>query len=113
MIRYLARLKQPDLAGLQVPATPDGFCVRRQDGKAAKAAGGRPTLNVNRTVDAKLKDLNASLLEEMELTSEWSTAELAATKIPLWERLGQFVEVTGAQRLQEHEPSPVATFHRR
>ena len=33
-----------------------------------------------------------------------AAAELPETKIPLWERLSQLVEVTGAQRLQEHEP---------
>jgi hypothetical protein len=113
MIRYLARLTQPDLACLQVPATPDGFCVLGQDGKAAEAAGGRPTLNVNPTVDAKPKDLNPSPLEELELTPERSAADLPETKIPLRERLGQLVEVTGSQRLQEHEPSPVVTFYRR
>jgi hypothetical protein len=113
LIRYLARLIQPDLARLQVPAMPDGVCVRGQDGKAAKAAGGRPTLDVNHPVDGKLKDLNPPELEELELTSEGSAAELPETKIPLGKRLGQLVEVTGAQRLQEHEPSPVATFHRR
>jgi hypothetical protein len=53
MIRYMARLIHPDLTRLQVPATPDGVFVRGKDGKAAKAAGGRPTLNVSQTVDAK------------------------------------------------------------
>jgi hypothetical protein len=42
-----------------------------------------------------------------------AAAELSETKIPLWERLSQLVEVTGAQRPQEHELSPVVTFHRR
>ena len=59
---------------------------------------------MNHPVDGKLKDLNPSLLEELELTLEGSAAELPETKIPLWERLGQLVEVTGAQRLPEHEP---------
>ena len=66
------------------------------------------TPNVNPT-----EDLNPSPLQELELTPEWSAAELPETKISLWERLGQLVEVTGAQRLQEHEPSPVDMFHRR
>jgi hypothetical protein len=113
MIRYLARLIHPDLADLQVPATPDGLCVVSKDGKAAKAAGGRPTLDVNPTVDAKQKDLNLSQLEELELTPEWSAAELPKTKIPLGEPLGQLVEVTSPQRPQEHEQSPVATYNRR
>jgi hypothetical protein len=113
MIRYLARLTQPDLARLQVPATPDGLCVLGQDGKAAETAGGRPTLNVNPTVDAEQKNLNPSQLEELELTPERSAADLPETKIPPWERISQLVEVTGSQRLQEHKPSPVVTFHRR
>jgi hypothetical protein len=49
----------------------------------------------------------------MELTPEWSVAELPKTKIPLWEPLGQLVEVTSSQRLHEHEPSSVATVDRR
>jgi hypothetical protein len=101
------------MASFQVPATPDGVFVLRQDRKAAKAAGGRPTFNVNHAVDAKLKDLNPSQLEELDLAPEWSAAELPETKIPLRERLSEFVEVTGSQRLEEHEPSPVITFHRR
>jgi hypothetical protein len=67
-----------------------------------------PTLNVNHT-----EDLNSSLLKEMELTPEWSAAELLGTKIPLWERLSQLVGVTGTRRLQKHESSPVVTFLRR
>jgi hypothetical protein len=42
-----------------------------------------------------------------------ASAELLETKIPVWERSSQLVEVTGAQRLQEHEPFPIVTFHRR
>jgi hypothetical protein len=68
---------------------------------------------VNHTVHAKLKDLNPSLLKEMEVTLERPAAELPKTKIPAGKRFGKFVEVIGAQRLQEHEPSPVVTFHRR
>jgi hypothetical protein len=68
---------------------------------------------VNHTVHAKLKDLNPSPLKEMEVTPDWPATELPETKIPLWERLSQLVEVTGTQRLAEHEPSPVVTFHRR
>jgi hypothetical protein len=110
MICYLARPIQPDLAYLEMPATPDGLCVLSQDGKAAIAARGRPTFDVNHTVHAKQKDLNRSLLKELELTPEWSTAELPETKIPLRERLSQLVEVRGTQRLEEHEPSPVVTL---
>jgi hypothetical protein len=68
---------------------------------------------VNHAVDAKLKDLHPSQLQELELAPERPAAELPETKIPLRERLSQLVEVTGAQGLQEHEPSPVITFHRR
>jgi hypothetical protein len=42
-----------------------------------------------------------------------AAAELPETKIPLGKRSRQFVEVTGAQRLQEHEPSPGVTFNGR
>jgi hypothetical protein len=41
----------------------------------------------------------------MELTQKRPATELPETKIPLWERLSQLVEVTGTQRLEEHEPS--------
>jgi hypothetical protein len=68
---------------------------------------------VNHPVDGNPEDLNPPQLEELELTLEGSAAELPETKVPPWERSGQFVEVTGAQRLQEHEPSPVATFNHR
>jgi hypothetical protein len=50
-------------------------------------------------IDGNPEDLNPSLLKEMEVTQEWSAAELPETKIPLWERLSQLVEVTGSQRL--------------
>jgi hypothetical protein len=60
-----------------------------------------------------MKDLNPSLLEEMEVTPERPATELPETKIPLWVRLSQLVEVTGTQRLEEHEPSPVVMFNRR
>jgi hypothetical protein len=45
----------------------------------------------------------------------WSAraAELPETKAPPRERGGQLVGVTGAQRLQQHGPSPVATCPRR
>jgi hypothetical protein len=52
-------------------------------------------------------------LEELKVTPERSAAELPETKIPAGKRCGQFVEVTGAQRLHEHEPSPGGTFPRR
>jgi hypothetical protein len=68
---------------------------------------------VNHAVDGNSEDLNPSQLEELELTPERPAAELLETKVPLGKRSRQFVEVTGAQRLQEHEPSPVVTFHRR
>jgi hypothetical protein len=60
-----------------------------------------------------MEELNPSQLQERALTPESPAAELPETKIPLGERLGQLVEVTRAQRLQEHAPSLVATFHRR
>src|SRR5262249_9823784 len=114
MIGYLARLAQADLARLQVPATPDSVFVRGQDGTTAKAAGGGPTLGVNPPVDGKPEDLNPSPLKEMEVPPERPAAELPETKVPpRGKRSRQLVEVTGAQRLQEHEPSPVNTFHRR
>jgi hypothetical protein len=113
MIGYLARLTQADLARFQVSATPDGIFVLRQDRKAAEAAGGRPTLGVNHAIDVNPEDLNPSQLQELELTPERPAAELPETKVPPGKCSGQFVEVSGAQRLQEHEPSPVNTFHRR
>jgi hypothetical protein len=113
MIRYLARLTQADLARLQVPATPDGVFVRGEDGRADKAAGGRPTLGVNHAIDGNPEDLNPSQLEELELTPERPAAELPETKVPPGKCSGQLVEVTGAQGLQEHEPCPVNAFNRR
>jgi hypothetical protein len=95
-----------------VSATPDGVFVLGQDWKAAEAAGGRPTLGVNHAIDGNPEDLNPSQLEELDLAPERPAAELPETKIPLWERLSQLVEVTSTQRLQEHEPSPVVTFYR-
>src|SRR5262249_4211702 len=79
----------------------------------AKPAGGRPTLDVNHPVDCNPKDLNPSQLEELAATPERPAAELPETKVPPGKRSGQFVEVTGAKRLQEHEPSSVARFNRR
>jgi hypothetical protein len=67
---------------------------------------------VNHPVDGNPEDLKPSPLEELEVTPERPAAELPETKVPLGKRSGQFVEVTGAQRLQEHEPSPVVTFNR-
>jgi hypothetical protein len=113
MIRYLARLTQADLARRQVSATPDSVFIRGQDGKAAKAAGGRPTLGVNHPIDGNPEDLNSSQLEELKLTPERPAAELPEPKVPTGKCFGQFVEVTGAQGLQEHEPRPVNTFNRR
>jgi RNA polymerase sigma-70 factor (ECF subfamily) len=40
-------------------------------------------------------------------------AELPKTMIPAGKRFGRLVEVTGSQRLQGHEPSPVARFNGR
>jgi hypothetical protein len=40
-------------------------------------------------------------------------AFIGETKVPAGKRSGQLVEVTGAQRPQEHESSPVVTFLRR
>jgi hypothetical protein len=68
---------------------------------------------VNPPVDDSPKDLNPSQLEELEVTPERPAAELPETKVPPVERLGQLVEVTGAQRLHKHGPSPVATLNRR
>jgi hypothetical protein len=68
---------------------------------------------VNHAIDGNPEDLNPSQLEELDLAPEGPAAELPKTKIPLWERLSQLVEVTSAQRLQEHEPSLVVTFKRR
>ena len=67
---------------------------------------------MNHTVNGSPEDLNPSQLEELELTPERPAAELPGTKVPPGKRSGQFVEVTGAQRLQEDEPSPVVTFNR-
>ena len=58
-------------------------------------------------------DLDASELKELELALERPATDLPEAMIPAVEPLGQFVEVTGAQRLQEHEPSPGGTFNRR
>src|SRR5262245_35065641 len=113
MIRFLVRIEHPDLARLQAPATPDSVFVGGQNGTAAKAAGGGPTLDVHHPVDGSPEDLNPSQLEELELTPERPAAELPETKVPAGKRCGQFVKVTGAQRLQEHEPSPVVTLNRR
>jgi hypothetical protein len=113
MVRLLARVEHPDLARLQAPAAPDGVFVRGQDGKAAKAAGGRPTLDVNHPVDDDPEDLSPSQLEELKAAPERPAAELPETKAPPRERSGQLVEVTGAQRLQQHRPSPVAMCPRR
>jgi hypothetical protein len=68
---------------------------------------------VKHTVDSSPEDLNPSQLEELELTPERPAAELRETKVPAGKRFGQFVEVTGAQCLQEQELSPVARFNRR
>jgi hypothetical protein len=68
---------------------------------------------VNHPVDGKREDSCAFLLRKLELTPKWSAAELPETKVPAGKRCGQFVDVTAAQRLQEQEPSPVATFHHR
>jgi hypothetical protein len=59
------------------------------------------------------RDLDASELKELELAPERPAADLPEAMIPAGKRCGQFVEVTGVQRPQEHEPSPVGTFHRR
>ena len=55
----------------------------------------------------------AGLRRKLEATPERPSAELPESKIPAGKRRGQFVEVTGAQRPQEHEPSPAVTFNRR
>jgi hypothetical protein len=67
---------------------------------------------VHHPVDGRPEDLNPSQLEELEVTPERPAAELPKTKVPAGKRCGQFVEVMGVQRLQEHEPSPVGTFNR-
>lgn len=114
MIRILAWVEDSDLANLQTPAMPDGLFVRGQDGKAAKAAGGvKPTLDVSHPVDGKLEDLCTFMLEKLELTPKWSSTDLPETKVPPGKHIGQLVEVTGAQRPQLHEPSPVAEINRR
>jgi hypothetical protein len=113
MIRILSWVEDSDLAHLQAPATPDGVFVVGQDGKAAKAAGGRPTLDVNPPVDGQLEDLDAFMPEKLELALEWSAAELPETNVPPGKRFGQLVEVTGSQGLQKHELFPVITFTRR
>jgi hypothetical protein len=65
---------------------------------------------VNHAVDGNPEELNASQREELELTTERPAAELSETKVPPRKRSRQFVEVTGAQPLQEREPSPGVTF---
>jgi hypothetical protein len=55
----------------------------------------------------------AGLRRKLEATPERPSAELPESKIPAGKRRGQFVEVTGAQRPQEHEPFPAVTFNRR
>jgi hypothetical protein len=111
MIRVLARDEHPDLASLQAPAPPDGVFVSGQDGSAASGAGGRPTLDANHPVDSSPEDLNPLQLEELKATPERPVAKLPETKVPPGKRFGQFVEVTGPERLQKHEPAPVATFN--
>src|SRR5215469_13146085 len=110
MIRYLARLTQADLARLQVSATPDGVFVRGQYRKAAKEARSRPTIDVNHPVDGNPEHLYPPQLQKPEVTPERPAAELPETKVPPGKRSRQFVEVTGAHRLQEHEPFPVVTL---
>jgi hypothetical protein len=68
---------------------------------------------VHPPVDRKPKDLNPFQLKQLKATPERPAAELPKTKILAGKRFGQFVEVPAAQRLQAHEPSPVAKFHRR
>jgi hypothetical protein len=50
---------------------------------------------VNHTVDGNPEDLNPSQVEELEVTQELPAAQLPETKIPLWARLSQLVEVAG------------------
>ena len=68
---------------------------------------------MNQPVDGKPKDPNPLQLKKLKATPERPAAELPETKVPAGQRCGQFVEVISAHRLQEHEPSPVATFNRR
>jgi hypothetical protein len=112
MIHSQARAAHPDLARLQAPATPDGVFVRGQDGKAAKSVGGRPTLEVKPPVGGNPKDLNPPQLKDLELTLERPTAQLPATQVPAGQGVGQFVEITGPQWLQEHKLSPAAACDR-
>jgi len=48
-------------------------------------------------------DLDTSEFKEFEFASERPGPELPEAKVPPVEPLGQFVEVTGSQRLQVHE----------
>jgi hypothetical protein len=59
------------------------------------------------------EDLGPSELKELEFAPERPAADLPEAKFPPAEPLGQLVGVTGSQRLQEHEPSPVTGFNRR
>jgi hypothetical protein len=51
-------------------------------------------------------DLDSSELEELEFAPERPAAKLPEAKFP-GQPLGQLVEATGAQRLQEHERLPL------
>src|SRR5262245_12485607 len=113
MIRIQARAAHPDLARLQAPATPDCVFVRGQDGKAAKAVGGRPSLEVKDPIGGNPEDLYPPQLKDLELTLERPAAELLATQVPAGQGVGQFVEVLGPERVHNHAPSPDARFHHR
>jgi hypothetical protein len=113
MIRIQARAAHPDLARLQAPATPDGVFVRGKDGTAAKAVGGRPTLEVKRPIGGNSEDLNPPQLKELELTLERPAPDPPATQVPAGQGVGQFVEVLGPERVHNHAPPPGAMFHHR
>jgi hypothetical protein len=113
VVRFLTRNERDDLARLAAPASPEGAFVFRQDGSEAKAAGGRGALCMKPAVAGYPHDLDPAELKFLEFASERPAADLPEAMIPAVEPLGQFVEVTGAQRLQEHEPSPGVPFPRR
>src|SRR5262249_34507189 len=69
----------------------------------AKAAGRNGPLGLKPAVARGAKDLGPSELKELEFALERPAAELPDAQVPLAEPLGQFLGVTGPQRLQGHE----------
>src|SRR5262249_984647 len=113
VVALLTRVDGDELARLAAPATPEGALVGRQDGSEPEAAGRGGARGMKRPGAGYREEVDRSEVKELEFAPERPAAELPEAKVPPAEPLGQLVEVTGPQRLQEHEPSPVAACHRR